>query len=248
MSPRPDPPSTAGALGALAERLGYQFGDPSLLRRAVAHRSWCSEQAGEPSNERLEFLGDAVLGWVVADQVYRSHPELSEGQLTEVRKAVVNAGALAEMAAEVDLGAALLLGKGEDSAGGRAKASILADGIEAVIGAVYLDGGAPAAVEFVTTLAGLRIEAAVTRLGGHDHKTALQELTARRFDAQPTYALREEGPDHAKRFTAVVVVAGRAYGEGRGRTKKAAEQAAAGEALRRLDEAGARAEAEAERA
>lgn len=214
--------------------MGYHFEHPELLRQAVAHRSWCAEQPGEPSNERLEFLGDAVLGWVVADQVYRAHPELSEGQLTEVRKAVVNAGALAELAAEVDLGAALLLGKGEDAAGGRAKVSILADGIEAVMGAVYLDGGAAAAIDFIMNLAGSRIDAAVVRLGGHDHKTTLQELAARLFESQPSYTLSEDGPDHAKRFYATVAVNGRPYGEGEGRTKKAAEQAAAGEAVRVL--------------
>ncbi len=234
MSARRAPAPTSPALAALAERICYEFREPALLRQAVAHRSWCAEVPGQPSNERLEFLGDAVLGWVVADQVYRAHPELSEGQLTEVRKAVVNAGALADLAKEVDVGAALLLGKGEDAAGGRAKASILSDALEALIGAVYLDGGVRAARAFIVRLAGARIEAAAARLGGHDHKTALQELAARRFEGQPAYQVREDGPDHAKRFYATVVIDGLSYGAGQGRTKKAAEQAAAAEAVRFL--------------
>ncbi len=224
-SPRTPP------LAALADRLGYDFRDLGLLHRAVAHRSWCAEVQGEPSNERLEFLGDAVLGWAVADHVYRTHPELSEGELTEVRKAVVNAVALADVARGVNLGAALLLGKGEDAAGGRDKPSILADAIEAVIGAVYLDGGVRGARALILRLLRTRIDAAVARLGGHDHKTTLQELTARRFETQPSYKIREQGPDHAKRFFATVLIDGAAYGSGEGSTKKAAEQAAALEAV-----------------
>ena len=234
MTPRRAVAPSDPALVALADRIGYTFRDPVLLRQAVAHRSWCAEVPGHGSNERLEFLGDAVLGWVVADHVFRRHDELSEGQLTEVRKAVVNAGALAEIALEVDLGAALLLGKGEDAAGGRAKASILADALEAVIGAVYLDGGVRAARALIVRLTAARIEAAVARLGGHDHKTALQEVAARRFERQPAYQVSEDGPDHAKRFYATVVIDGAAYGQGQGRTKKAAEQAAAAEAVQAL--------------
>jgi ribonuclease-3 len=136
-------------LDGLSARLGYTFTNRALLRRAMAHRSWCSEVGGEPSNERLEFLGDAVLGWVVADIVYRRHTDLPEGKLTDLRKSVVNAKALAEVAASIDLGTRLLLGRGEDQAGGRHKASILSDALEAVLGAVYLDGGVEEARDLV---------------------------------------------------------------------------------------------------
>ena len=128
----------------LAARIGYQFADPELLARSMAHRSWCAEHPGTISNERLEFLGDAVLGWVVADLAFRRFAELPEGALTGVRKGVVNALALADVAEELDLGSFLLLGRGEDAAGGREKPSILSDALEAVFGAVYVDGGPPA--------------------------------------------------------------------------------------------------------
>jgi ribonuclease-3 len=214
-------------LDALAERLGYRFKDPSLLRQSLAHRSWCAEFPGNASNERLEFLGDAVLGWVVADLVYRTHVSLAEGQLTDLRKAVVNAGALAQAAMQIDLGQQLLLGKGEDAAGGRAKPSILSDAFEAVIGAVYLDGGSQAAYDLVTRLVGPQLVDAGARIGGFDHKTALQELAARLLVNPPMYVVTEDGPDHAKRFHAMVRVDGRVLGEGEGRSKKQAEQAAA---------------------
>jgi len=214
-------------LEALAERLGYRFQDPSLLRQALAHRSWCAGFPGNASDERLEFLGDAVLGWVVADLVYRAHAGLAEGQLTDLRKAVVNAGALAQAALDIDLGDQLLLGKGEDAAGGRGKPSILSDAFEAVIGAVYLDGGSQAAYDLITRLVGPQLVDAGARIGGFDHKTALQELAARLLVNPPVYLVSEEGPDHAKKFHAVVRVDGRVLGEGEGRSKKQAEQAAA---------------------
>jgi ribonuclease-3 len=205
-----------------------------LLREAVAHRSWCSENPGQASNERLEFLGDAVLGWVVADVVFRKYPELPEGRLTEVRKAVVNAMALAEVAVSIDLGSALLLGKGEMMAGGAAKPSILSDALEAVIGAVYLDGGVNAVQPLIERLIGPGIEASVAGDGHADHKTLLQELTARLFEAPPLYVHEDDGPDHAKRFQATVSVGGVTYGVGEGRSKKLAEQAAARQAMEAL--------------
>ncbi len=211
----------------LVEHLGYRFQHPSLLRQALAHRSWCSEYPGHASNERLEFLGDAVLGWVVADLVYQAHADLAEGQLTDLRKSVVNAGALANVAVAIELGDALLLGKGEDAAGGRTKPSILSDAFEAVIGAVYIDGGAPAAYDLIERLVGPQLLGSEARLGGFDHKTALQELAARRMVNPPIYVVREEGPDHAKRFFAEVLVDGRSLGGGEGRSKKQAEQSAA---------------------
>lgn len=193
----------------------------------MAHRSWCAETPGTQSNERLEFLGDAVLGLVVTDHVFRTYPLLPEGHLAQVRAAVVNAGALAEVAETLDLGRDLLLGKGEDASGGREKPSILADAMEAVIGAVYLDGGWDAAADLVMRLLADRIVEAAAGPGGHDFKTRLQELSARQFDQLPRYDVVGEGPDHAKRFSAVVFLAGEAVGTGEGRSKKQAEQGAA---------------------
>lgn len=204
----------------------------------MAHRSWCAEVPGavEPSNERLEFLGDAVLGWVVADLAYQRHGELPEGKLTDLRKSVVNATALAEVAVMLDIGSCLLLGKGEDAAGGRAKPSILSDALEAVIGAVYLDGGFEAGYAFVERTVGEQLHRVVERLDHLDHKTLLQELAARRRGVAPVYLLHDEGPDHEKIFHAVVRVGGEELGEGSGRSKKVAEQAAAAHAYRVLFE------------
>ncbi len=218
----------------MRERLGRPFVDPDLLARAMAHRSWCAEWPGELSNERLEFLGDAVLGLVVTDYLYRNYPDLPEGQLAQVRASVVNAEALAEVAETIDLGAGLRLGKGEDASGGREKPSILSDAMEAVIGAVYIDGGWEAAAELVMRLVGERIVEGAAGPGGHDYKTRLQELSARAFDELPRYHHVSEGPDHAKRFSAVVSVNGDALGRGEGRSKKQAEQAAARMAWERL--------------
>ncbi len=221
-------------LEVLEERLGHRFADRSLLRTAMAHRSWCAEDPGNPvSNERLEFLGDAVLGWVVADLAYRRYTVLAEGRLTDLRKSVVNANALAEVAGELRLGDHLLLGKGEAAGGGRAKPSILSDALEAVLGAVYIDGGVQTVYDLIVRLLGERIEAAAG--DGHaDYKTRLQELVARDHEAAPVYVISEEGPDHAKRFFAAVLVEGRTRGEGEGRSKKQAEQAAAKQACSRL--------------
>ena len=219
----PDPELLAG----LSDRIGHRFADVDLLRRAMAHRSWCAEHPGHESNERLEFLGDAVLGWMIADIAYREHADLPEGKLTDLRKSVVNASALAEVAAAIDLGPCLLLGKGESAAGGRLKPSILSDALEAVIGAVYLDGGVVAAARLIEHLFTGPLQRAAQQLDRLDFKTLLQELTARLFDAAPVYVVSERGPDHQKTFTATVVVAGRSVGDGEGRSKKVAEQAAA---------------------
>ncbi len=205
-----------------------------MLRRAMCHRSWCAEVAGDASNERLEFLGDAVLGWVVADIAYRRHQELPEGKLTDLRKSVVNAAALAEIAKQIDIGSCLLLGKGEAAAGGRSKPSILSDALEAVIGAVYLDGGVVAAIDLIDRLFSEPLRQSASRLDRLDYKTVLQELTARLFDCAPVYLLTESGPDHAKTFAATVLVGGRVLGEGSGRSKKIAEQAAAATAFELL--------------
>jgi ribonuclease-3 len=221
-------------LVALAQRLGHDFSDVALLRRAMAHRSYCAEAPGEPSNERLEFLGDAVLGWVVADLVYGRYADLPEGKLTDLRKSVVNAHALASVARHVELGPCLLLGRGEDAGGGRDKPSILSDALEAVIGAVYLDGGPEAAHALVERLLGGALHRAAASLDHLDHKTRLQELAARLAEAAPVYVVRGEGPDHQKRFFATVYLRGEVLGEGQGGSKKAAEQAAAAEACERL--------------
>jgi len=193
----------------------------------MAHRSWCAETTGVASNERLEFLGDAVLGLVVTDHLYRTYPDLPEGELAKVRASVVNSAALAEVAGSLGIGSALFLGKGEAASGGREKPSILADAMEAVIGSVYLDGGWPASHALVMYLLGDRIREAAAGPGGQDYKTRLQELAARQFDQLPRYAVEDEGPDHAKRFYARVSLDGEVHGTGEGRSKKQAEQAAA---------------------
>lgn len=216
----------------LRRRIGHEFADPALLVQALAHRSWCAEQASPvqpppPSNERLEYLGDAVLGAIVADHVYNEYPQLLEGRLTDARKSVVNAIALASVASRLGIGPALLLGRGETAAGGREKTSILADALEAVIASVYLDGGWESARAFVLREIGADIADAVAGVGGHDFKSLLQELAGRRGLGPPRYDVEEAGPDHAKVFTARVTLGVLGLGEGTGRSKKQAEQAAA---------------------
>ena len=210
----------------LCARLGYEFANVSLLETAMHHRSWNAENDGGESNERLEFLGDAVLGWVVADIVYTQHSDLPEGKLTDLRKSVVNANALAEVAIDLGIGEFLMLGKGEDSAGGRSKTSILSDALEAVIGAVYIDAGPQVTHEVVTSLMGKRIVDAVGGLDRLDSKTRLQELAAQ-LGVSVHYAVEDEGPDHDKVFFATVIVGDRKLGHGEGKSKKAAEQIAA---------------------
>ena len=221
------PAQAAADVEQLLERLGRPFTDHALLARSLAHRSWCAETEGALSNERLEFLGDAVLGLVVTDHLFLTYPDLPEGELAKVRASLVNSEALAEVAAGLDLGSFLLLGKGEAASGGREKPSILADAMEAVIGAVYLDGGWDAAADLVMNLLADRIEEAAAGPGGQDYKTRLQELAARKFEQLPRYEVHDDGPDHAKRFYAKVFLAGEERGEGEGRSKKQAEQGAA---------------------
>jgi ribonuclease-3 len=220
---RSDPPD----LTELLLRLGRAFEDEGLLVQALSHRSWCAESGGRPSNERLEYLGDAVLGLVVAEHCYRIYPDMPEGALAKVRAAVVNTTVLAEVGRELDLGPVLLLGRGEDSSGGRAKPSILANAVEAVIAAVYLDGGWETATGFVLRLLDHRIEEAAAGPGAEDFKTRLQEMVVRRVGKLPQYEVAGTGPDHARRYTATVIVGGAVVGEGEGRSKKDAEQAAA---------------------
>jgi ribonuclease-3 len=223
-------------LASLEERLGVQFANRTELVRSLAHRSWCAENSEPESNERLEFLGDSVLGLVVTHYVFEHFPDLPEGQLSEVRAGVVNARVLAEVASELDLGAHLLLGKGEDAAGGRTKQSILADAFEAVIAAVYLDLGFAVARDVVLSCLEERIADAAAGPGGRDYKTRLQEAAAAAALGRPRYLVRDEGPDHAKLFFAAVYVGDEVFGEGEGRSKKQAEQAAAWVAWSRLQD------------
>lgn len=218
----PDP----DALARLEAGIGHTFADPSLLVCAMQHRSWQAENDAPESNERLEFLGDAVLGWVVADIAFGTFTDLPEGRLTDLRKSVVNANALAELARTIELGPALLLGKGEDAAGGRSKTSILSDAFEAVIGAMYLDAGPTAAYEKVKRLLLPEMQRALPNIDRLDAKTVLQERAARVGLAAPRYEVDSVGPDHAKTFTATVHV-GKFVGVGVGPSKKAAEQRAA---------------------
>ncbi len=231
-----DAAAAAAGPGAdrLAERIGHRFADRTLLAQALAHRSWCAEAGGAASNERLEFLGDAVLGLVVAEHCYGRYPALPEGALAKVRAAVVNTGVLAEVAGELGVGAFLLLGRGEDASGGRSKPSILANTVEALIGAVYLDGGWDEVRGIVTGLLGRRIEEAAAGPGADDYKTRLQELVVRTAGVLPRYEVDGSGPDHDRRYRATVLVAGEPMGQGVGRSKKDAEQAAAREASLRL--------------
>jgi ribonuclease III len=220
----------AGAEGAadLADRLGHTFSDLSLLQHALAHRSWCGEQeGGAPSNERLEFLGDAVLGLIVAGYTYDRFPDFPEGKLAKVRSAVVNARVLAEVAGRLGVGEVLLLGRGEEGSGGRTKASILADAFEAVLGAVYLDAGWEAAKSLVLRELGEAIEKAGQEPDDFDHKSRLQEKAVRDGMGTPRYVVTGSGPDHDRDYAAEVYLEGTCWGKGEGRSKKDAEQSAA---------------------
>lgn len=219
------------SLQELCVALGHSFTDMSLLRQALIHRSYTAESDEVATNERLEFLGDAVLGWVIADLAYHRLPDDSEGRLSDLRQSVVNAGALADIARSLDLGSYVFLGRGENAAGGRDKTSILSDAFEAVIGAVYLDAGPTAADAFVRRFLSPVVEEVLPRLDSFDNKTRLQELCSQLSLSAPKYESYGEGPEHEKTFTAEVVVDGRVRGRGIGRTKKSAEQMAAERAL-----------------
>jgi ribonuclease-3 len=219
-------------LDVLSERLGVRV-DHGALRHALTHRSYAYESGGLPHNERLEFLGDSVLGLVVTDSLFRDHPDVPESQLAKYRAAVVNARTLAEVARELGVGEFLLLGRGEQTTGGRDKGSILADAMEALIGAVYLEAGLAEATALVHRLLDVRMARAAALGAGLDWKTSLQELGARTGAGVPQYEIESTGPDHAKLFHAVVHV-GPYLGEGSGASKKHAEQLAAEAAYGRL--------------
>ncbi|NDE80970.1 MAG: ribonuclease III, partial [Actinobacteria bacterium] len=204
----------------------HRFTDRELGVQSMSHRSWCGENAGRPSNERLEFLGDAILQWVVTDMIYAEFPERDEGSLTDIRKSLVNAEMLAEIAREIDLGSQLLLGAGEDDAGGRSKTSILADALEAFIGALYLDGGPQKAQPFVQTLIRSRLSGSFERLEDFDARSHLIRVCVREWSRPPLVEISSEGAAHEPTFTAVVVINGEEMGRAEGRSKKIAAQAA----------------------
>lgn len=222
----------------LEKKLNYTFQDPGLLHEALSHSSYANEHrsAGRRSNERLEFLGDSVLGFVTAEFLFVQHPDLPEGDLTRIRAALVCEQSLYEVARKLDLGAYLKLGRGEEAGGGRQRTSILADATEAVFAAVYLDGGIGAASDLIhRVLLDAEKEEAVEERR-RDYKTALQELIQRQADRVLSYRMiGEEGPDHDKTFRAQVLLNDQPVGTGSGHSKKEAEQSAAKDALSRLE-------------
>ncbi|MCD7857956.1 MAG: ribonuclease III [Clostridiales bacterium] len=221
----------------LEERLDYHFKDISLLENALIHSSYANERhlGGIHSNERLEFLGDSILGMVVADSLYRTFPELPEGNLTRLRASLVCENSLVLVAKELQLGAYLKLGKGEEAGGGRTRPSINADAVEAVLAAVYLDGGIDEARRIIQRF--ILNNMAQAYEASRDYKTALQELVQRKSGQVLTYHLvGEAGPDHAKEFTMEVRLNGQAVGQGTGHSKKKAEQMAAKAAIAKLEQ------------
>ncbi|MBD5118297.1 MAG: ribonuclease III [Clostridiales bacterium] len=222
-------------MNELEEKLGYHFRDRGLLEHAMTHSSYANEHrgAGLTSNERLEFLGDSVLGVVVADYLFQKHPDMPEGELTRTRAALVCEGSLHEVAKSLNLGRYLRLGRGEDAGGGRKRPSILADATEAMLAAVYLDGGMEAVRPIIQALI---LDKEREKSADRDYKTALQELVQRKPGAAVSYRLaRESGPDHCRSFEMEASVDGRVIGMGAGRTKKEAEQMAAKAALEKLN-------------
>jgi len=218
----------------LRSQLGDPVLDPELLELALTHRSYAYENGGLPTNERLEFLGDSVLGVVVTETLYKLHPDLPEGRLAKLRAAVVNARALAGVGRGIGLGTHLKLGRGEDATGGRDKDSIVSDTVEALIGAVHLSGGIEVSSVLVHRFFDPLIDQASLLGAGLDWKTSLQELTAELGLGVPEYVITDEGPDHMKTFHAQVRVKGELYGNGVGGSKKVAEGQAAETAYREL--------------
>lgn len=214
----------------LETALGHDFTDPSILGEALTHSSYASEHPGTGHNERFEFLGDAVLQLAVTEYLFATFPHLPEGQMAKVRAASVSGAELCSVARSLGLGRHLRLGRGEETSGGRDKDSILADAMEAVLAAVYVDAGYPVARSIVLRLWEERVRSKATAPGRRDYKTRLQELLAA-GGGQPVYEVVAEGPDHARRFTATVIVDGEVWGEGAGNSKKEAQQQAAQRAL-----------------
>jgi len=221
----------------LEKKLGYVFKNKSILETALTHSSYANEHKGmsQDSNERLEFLGDSVLGMTVADHLYSDYPDMTEGGMTRLRAELVCENSLRRVSVEIGLGKHIKLGKGEEHSGGRSRSSILADAVEALIAALYLDGGLAVAGEFITKYILSEIHAIESRRNS-DYKTALQELVQQQSGQILSYnILGESGPDHNKRFETEVCLNGEPIGRGVGRTKKVAEQAAAQKALEELE-------------
>ena len=221
-------------IGGLEEAIGMKFSDEMLLRQALVHRSFLNEnpEFDLPSNERLEFLGDALLDFIVGEYLYQQYPDMDEGNLTSLRASLINASALAQFARCVDLGSYAYLSHGEDERGGRTREGLLADAFEALVAAIYLDQGLQAMRQFVIPLVGPEAHRIVEAGLERDHKSRLQEWTQRALSVTPKYRIvKERGPDHDKEFTVEVLVGDEVYGRGQGRSKQAAEQDAAQEAL-----------------
>ncbi|ARD41501.1 ribonuclease III [Actinomyces gaoshouyii] len=223
---RRTPPPARDDVETLLYRWGEQI-DPDLLDLALTHRSWAHENGGLPTNERLEFLGDSVLGIIVTERLFRSHPESPEGQLAKMRAATVSEPALAAVARDLGLGEFIKLGKGEALSGGRDRASILSDTVEALIGATYLTAGLEPTRAVVERIVSRFLATARTRGAGLDWKTSLQELAAAHCMGLPSFAVDGVGPDHDRSFSARAIIDGEVMGEGEGRSKKIAEHAAA---------------------
>ena len=217
----------------LEEKIGYTFRDFSLLKRAMMHSSYTNERHLEKCNERLEFLGDAVLELVSSEYLFRESPKVSEGELTKTRASMVCEPSLAQCARDIELGKYLLLGKGEEATGGRNRDSITSDAMEALIGAIYLDGGFTNAKEFIHRFILTDLE---DKKLFYDSKTILQEIVQAENREISYHLVREEGPDHNKSFYVEALIGGVSFGSGKGRTKKAAEQQAAYEAILKLRE------------
>jgi ribonuclease-3 len=224
----------ASRVDGLQSALGHRFSDPLLLRRALTHPSYVNEHPGEVvgDNQRLEFLGDAVIDFIAAAWVYRRYAAFAEGRMTRLRAALVRTETLAQFAREVGIGEALRLGHGEEEAGGRARDPNLCDAFEAVVGAIYLDGGMEAAKAFVAPLLGPVARTTLDRAADQDAKSRLQEWSQAERKVTPRYRIvAEEGPDHAKTFEAEVLLDDQVVGRGSGRSKQTAEQEAAESAL-----------------
>ncbi len=237
-APAAPPVSLVGNAPALAEKLGLTLKRPELMQQALRHKS-AQQEPEALSNERLEFLGDAVLGLTIAGYLYRTHPDLPEGQLTKVKAVAVSEMMLARVARELQLGEYLILAKGEEQSGGRNRSSILADALEAVIAAVYLDRGLTAARRVILSLFGEPLHIIERSEHEQDHKTLLQEKIQGLHRKPPSYfVVSESGPDHDRTFVAEVRLSGKALGRGSGKSKKQAEQSAARDALSKYHLAG----------
>lgn len=224
-------------LTELQEVIGFFFEDDSLLREALVHRSYLNENPSFPSrdNQRLEFLGDALLDFVAGDYLYRGYPKMREGELTSLRAAMVKEETLARFAQSLDLGRYLYLGRGEEESGGRERPSLLADGFEALVGALYLDGGLKCAQRFILRFLESETERILAQGELRDYKSLFQEEAQRRFQATPLYrTIDERGPDHNKVFTVEVLIEEKVYGRGEGKSKQAAEEEAARQALEKI--------------